>query len=53
MAAAGKTSRQIAEALFVSVRTVDNHLGRVYRKLEVKGRAELGAALEAPADAPG
>jgi DNA-binding CsgD family transcriptional regulator len=42
-AAAGMSSRAIAEELFVSVRTVDNHLGRIYAKLGVKSRAELHA----------
>ncbi len=35
----------IADALFVSRRTVDNHLHAVYRKLEVAGRDELLAVL--------
>ncbi|WP_167049935.1 helix-turn-helix transcriptional regulator [Microbacterium halimionae] len=38
-------SRHIAEQLGVSVRTVENRLGNIYRKLEVNGREEL-AALE-------
>lgn len=42
MAASGSTSSQIAEELFLSVRTVDNHLRSVYRKLAVAGRDELG-----------
>lgn len=42
-------SREIAEALGLSVRTVDNHLARIFRKLGVTGRDELAAALE-PAD---
>ena len=41
LAAAGLTSRQIAGRLVVSVRTVDNHLQRVYRKLGVSRREEL------------
>jgi DNA-binding CsgD family transcriptional regulator len=40
-AATGLTSPQIAEQRFISVRTVDNHLGSVYRKLGLDGRAEL------------
>jgi DNA-binding CsgD family transcriptional regulator len=41
LAADGLPSRVIAERLFVSVRTVDNHLGRIYTKLGVAGRPEL------------
>jgi len=41
LAASGITSKDIAERLFVSVRTVDNHLGRVYDKLGISSRAEL------------
>ena len=44
-AAAGSTSREIADDLFLSVRTVDNHLQRVYTKLGVTGRGELADAL--------
>jgi len=40
-AASRKRSREIGEQLGLSVRTVDNHLARVYRKLGVKGRVEL------------
>jgi len=40
-AAAGRTSPSIAEECFISVRTVDNHLRSVYRKLDVGGRDEL------------
>ncbi|WAB84402.1 helix-turn-helix transcriptional regulator [Microcella daejeonensis] len=44
-AARRQRSREIAEQLGVSVRTVDNHLANVYRKLGVSGRDELEAAL--------
>ncbi len=37
----GRTSREVAAALFLSVRTVDSHLGRVYRKLGLRSRTEL------------
>ncbi|MDM4722689.1 LuxR C-terminal-related transcriptional regulator [Micromonospora sp. WMMA1363] len=47
LAADGGTSRVIAEQLYLSTRTVENHLQRVYSKLGVSGRAELGAALRA------
>jgi DNA-binding CsgD family transcriptional regulator len=45
LAASGLTSREIAERLNVSKRTVDNHLQRVYTKLGVAGRHELAARL--------
>ncbi|MFE9691484.1 LuxR C-terminal-related transcriptional regulator [Micromonospora sp. NPDC005806] len=45
LAATGATSRAIAERLYLSSRTVENHLQRVYSKLGVAGRAELRAAL--------
>ncbi|MGN9808253.1 LuxR C-terminal-related transcriptional regulator [Micromonospora sp. BQ11] len=47
LAADGRTSRVIAERLFLSARTVENHLQRIYGKLGVTGRAELDAALRA------
>jgi len=45
-AAAGrKRSREIGQQLGLSVRTVDNHLARIYRKLGVTGRVELEQVL--------
>lgn len=41
LAARGLTSRDIADRLYLSVRSVDNHLSRVYTKLGVAGRSEL------------
>ncbi len=41
LAAQGRTSREIAAALFTGVRTVEAHLQRVYRKLGVHSRVEL------------
>ena len=46
LAAAGHSSQAIAEHLYLSVRTVDNHLGRIYDKLGVSSRAELASALD-------
>jgi ATP/maltotriose-dependent transcriptional regulator MalT len=40
----GLTSREMAEQLHLSVRTVDSHLTRIYGKLGVSGRRELGRA---------
>ena len=45
LAASGASSREIAERLVLSVRTVDNHLQRVYRKLGLSRREELGKVL--------
>ncbi len=44
-AARRERSREIADRLGVSVRTVDNHLASVYRKLGISGRAELEVEL--------
>jgi DNA-binding CsgD family transcriptional regulator len=52
LAARGMTSRQIGENLFVSVRTVDNHLQQVYVKLGIKRRSELAAHLLPITEAP-
>lgn len=46
LAATGLASRDIAEALALSVRTVDNHLARVYDKLGVRNRGDLAPALQ-------
>lgn len=43
MAAAGRTTRQIAEAMHVSTKTVESHLTNVYRKLGVANRAQLAS----------
>ena len=45
MAAHGTASRDIAEELHLSVRTVENHLNSVYAKLGVSTRRELARAL--------
>ena len=52
MAAGGQTNREVAEGLFLSAKTVENHLGRAYAKLGITSRAELPEALRDP-DAPG
>jgi len=41
LAASGLTNREVAIRLFVSAKTVEAHLGRAYRKLGVRTRAEL------------
>jgi DNA-binding CsgD family transcriptional regulator len=45
LAAADRSNREIAETLFVTPKTVENHLGRVYAKLDIHSRAELRSAL--------
>jgi two-component system response regulator NreC len=42
----GYTTRQIAEALFISTRTVEGHRASIFSKLGVKNRAELVAFAE-------
>jgi DNA-binding CsgD family transcriptional regulator len=44
-AVAGATNREIAEELFLTLRTVEAHLTGVYRKLGITGRAQLAARL--------
>lgn len=41
----GATNREAATALFVSPKTIDYHLGNIYRKLEVRSRTELTRLL--------
>jgi DNA-binding CsgD family transcriptional regulator len=45
MAADGLSNREIAQALFVTAKTVENHLGRIYQKLGVT-RSALAETLE-------
>ncbi|PSK61679.1 Transcriptional regulatory protein LiaR [Micromonospora sp. MH33] len=50
LAAQGHTNRQISSKLFITVSTVEQHLTRVYRKLDVKRRTDLPARLVAYAE---
>jgi DNA-binding CsgD family transcriptional regulator len=45
MAAQGLSNRQIAQALFVTTRTIESHLTNAYRKLGITSRDQLASAL--------
>jgi DNA-binding CsgD family transcriptional regulator len=52
LVAAGRSNHEVAAALFVSPRTVEWNLTKIYRKLHVGSRTELAAKLAGRADAP-
>ncbi|MFF7474793.1 AAA family ATPase [Streptomyces sp. NPDC008092] len=52
LAASGWTNRRIADVLFITVSTVEQHLTKVYRKLKVRNRADLPVSLIRFADLP-
>ncbi len=45
LVAEGKTNREVAAALFLSDRTVEGHLARIFGKLGIRHRTEISAAL--------
>ncbi|MDQ6780680.1 MAG: helix-turn-helix transcriptional regulator [Candidatus Eremiobacteraeota bacterium] len=45
LVAAGKSNRQVAQALTISERTVENHVASAYQKLGVKSRVELALRI--------
>ncbi|HEX8207733.1 MAG TPA: LuxR C-terminal-related transcriptional regulator, partial [Solirubrobacteraceae bacterium] len=47
LAVSGLTNREIAQELFVTIKTVENHLARAYQKLGIHSRDELRRALPA------
>lgn len=49
LVAEGMTNKEVAAALFLSVRAVESTLSKVYTKLEVRSRTELAAKLRQPA----
>jgi DNA-binding CsgD family transcriptional regulator len=49
LAAAGSTNREIAQTLFVTEKTVETHLGRAFRKLDVSSRRQLPEVLASTA----
>jgi DNA-binding CsgD family transcriptional regulator len=52
LAAEGMTNKEIAQALFVTPRTVEMHLSNTFRKLDISTRTQLPAALAASAPGP-
>ncbi|CAA9489234.1 MAG: hypothetical protein AVDCRST_MAG65-1928, partial [uncultured Solirubrobacteraceae bacterium] len=50
LAAGGRTNRQVAQELFVTLKTVEMHLSHVYAKLGISARKDLPAALEGQFD---
>jgi DNA-binding CsgD family transcriptional regulator len=52
MAAEGLTNREIAQALFVTQRTVEGHLTHAFQKLDIASRGQLAERLAAEADSP-
>jgi DNA-binding CsgD family transcriptional regulator len=45
LAASGRTNREIAQELYVTLKTVEVHLSNTYRKLDIRSRRELPRAL--------
>jgi DNA-binding CsgD family transcriptional regulator len=52
LVAEGKTNREVGASIFLSPKTVEFHLTRVYRKLDIHSRAELIRLLARDADGP-
>ena len=48
LAASGMTNQDVAAALFISPKTVEANLARIYRKLGIHSRAELGRLVAQP-----
>jgi DNA-binding NarL/FixJ family response regulator len=46
------SNKEIAQTLFVTIKTVEVHLSHAYRKLEISSRAQLDKALLTPAPSP-
>jgi DNA-binding CsgD family transcriptional regulator len=52
LAADGMSNKEIAQTLFVTIKTVEMHLSHAYRKLEISSRAQLDNALLTPSPSP-
>jgi DNA-binding CsgD family transcriptional regulator len=46
LACEGRSNRQIAQELYLSIKTVEGHLARAYGKLDISTRAELERVLK-------
>ena len=46
LAATGRSNREIAHELYVTLKTVEGHLSRAYTKLGIDGRSQLATVLE-------
>jgi DNA-binding CsgD family transcriptional regulator len=47
LAAQGKSNPEIAQHLYVSRKTIESHLGAIYRKLDISSREEIAHSMEA------
>ncbi|MGQ9350744.1 helix-turn-helix domain-containing protein [Mycolicibacterium gilvum] len=52
LVASGLTNKDVAAALYISPKTVEHNLGRVYRKLGIRNRTELGRQMDSLRDGP-
>jgi RNA polymerase sigma factor (sigma-70 family) len=52
LAADGMSNKEIAQALFITIKTVEVHLSRAYRKLEIGSRAQLDKTRLTSAPSP-
>ncbi len=53
LVATGRSNRQTAAELYVSVKTVEFHLGRIFDKLGIRSRKDLISRTGAPQPVPG
>jgi DNA-binding NarL/FixJ family response regulator len=48
----GRTNKEIAEELSISIKTVENHLTKIFRQLELSSRAQLATLVERSGGVP-
>ena len=53
LAAGGRSNREIASELYVTLKAIEGHLARAYAKLGIEGRRQLPRALAPAAPRPG